>query len=453
MTAEGRKKLLKGGIVFLFLLAVFLRFYLCLKGTEHLTVRLCRPDTPTYLEPAAAMVRGEFCGTGRAPGFIVLAALLQYCFDDAFYILLPLVLTLISCLTLILIYCAGKTLGGKRTGIAAALLAAFNPTAIANAPMLLSDTFFAFFAALAFLGFCRFYKTRDARWFAGSVFAAALGALIRPINLPWIFPALVWLWLVPQIAWKQKAVLSLAGTAIFFAVLLPWMARNAAAGAGWCIDTNTGAMLHQNGAMILAESNHTSYEEEKQKIREQLEKTFQDKERFPDEKSREAWRMAELRKIVAAHPFIALRHHINFHHILLPDAPTFFELLGLTRSDRGTMNVLKKRGLFAAADHYFEGKWYLIHLLVPLLAAHGIVIAGCVFLLLWTLFDLRKRWNIWIWWGLFVEFYLFLPGAICAPRYQLPALPCAAVMAALWIVKSAVPWVKYRRRPIPLQPE
>ena len=40
----------------------------------------------------------------------------------------------------------------------------------------------------------------------------------------------------------------------YAAVLLPWMARNAAAGAPWCIDTNTGAMLHQNGAMIPAEA-------------------------------------------------------------------------------------------------------------------------------------------------------------------------------------------------------
>ena len=36
--------------------------------------RITRPDTPTYLEPAKALCAGEFSGTGRAPGYIWLAA-------------------------------------------------------------------------------------------------------------------------------------------------------------------------------------------------------------------------------------------------------------------------------------------------------------------------------------------------------------------------------------------
>ena len=141
--------------------------------------------------------------------------------------------------------------------------------------------------------------------------------------------------------------------------------------------------------------------------------------------------MQRLRQIIAAHPWIALKHHFNWHRILLPDAPTLFEITGMTKSDRGTMNILVKKGLIAAVDHYFEGRWYLPAALFPLLAVTGITYLGTLLYLLLSFIHFRRRWYMILLFLGFAEFYLFLPGAICAPRYQIPALPLMCGFAGM----------------------
>ncbi|MBE6385031.1 MAG: hypothetical protein E7048_05115 [Lentisphaerae bacterium] len=392
--------------------------------------RFIRPDTETYLGPARALLEGKFFGTGRAPGYILLAAAAQYISADSYHFLLALTGVILSTLTLPFIYGGAEELFGRKAGLIAASLFALNLTAIANAPMFLSDTFFAFFAGGQFFFFVRFYRRKKSSDFLFCILFAAIGTLIRPINLPWIAPALVLLWLFPKVSLQTKTLNTLGALFITAALLLPWMARNAAAGAPWCIDTNTGAMVHQNGAMILAEARGSSYEDEKNKIRQEYDTLFLDKEKFPDEKAREKWKMTRLRQIIADHPWIALKQHFNWHNILLPDAPTLFEICGLTKSDRGTMNVLVTKGLFAAVDHYFEGKLHLPLLLLPLLCVTGATYLGTLLLLLYALFRFRRRWYLWLLFLAFAEFYLFLPGPICAPRYQLPALPLMCAFAS-----------------------
>ena len=94
------------------------------------------------------------------------------------------------------------------------------------------------------------------------------------------------------------------------------------------------------------------------------------------------------------------------------------------------MNVLVTKGLFAAVDHYFEGKLHLVLLLLPLLCITTITYLGTLLLLLYALFHFRRRWYLWLLFLAFAEFYLFLPGPICAPRYQLPALPLMCTFAS-----------------------
>lgn len=406
-----------------------------------------RPDTATYLEPAKALLEGRFSGTGRAPGYSLLAASSMWISLKNHLSILALTGVLLSTLTILPVYGAGKTLFGRKAGLIAAALFAFNLTCAANAPMLLSDTLFGFFAACQFYFFILFYRSKKSSDFLLCILFAAAGTLIRPINLPWIAPALVLLWMRPQMPWQRKLSTSLCALLITSAILLPWMARNAASGAPWCIDTNTGAMVHQNGAMILAEAKGTNYEFEKEKIRKEYDTLFLDTRRFPDEKSREEWKMTRFRQIIAAHPWIALKQHFNWHRILLPDAPTFFEITGVTKSDRGTMNVLAKEGIFAAVDHYFEGRWYLPALLLPLLAVTGITYMGTLLFLFRCLFHFKRRWYMWLLFLAFAEFYLFLPGPICAPRYQIPALPLMCVFAAGTLIPAMrmIPFLRKRK--------
>ena len=404
--------------------------------------RFIRPDTPTYLDPARALLEGKFSGTGRAPGYTLLAAFSMLCAPGRDQLLLALAGVVLSTLTILPVFAAARELFNRSAALIGSALFAFNLTHLANAPMLLSDTFFGLFAALQFYFFTRFFRRKRSRDFLICIFFAAIGTLIRPINLPWIIPALFLLWMLKGIPVKQKIYSSLGAVFLTAALLVPWMARNAAAGAPWCIDTNTGAMVHQNGAMILAEANKSSYEAEKEKIRREYDTLFKDVRRFPDEKSREKWKMERFRQIITAHPWIALKQHFNWHRILLPDAPTFFEITGLTTSDRGTMNVLAKEGLFAAVNHYFDGRWYLPAALCPLLAVTGITYLGTLLFLAGTLFRIKRHWYFWLLFLAFAEFYLFLPGPICAPRYQIPALPVMCAFAGAWIFLS---WRKLMR--------
>ncbi len=414
--------------------------------------RFSRPDTPGYLGPALALAHdgayltspGGVPTAVRAPGFPVLAAAVDWLVGDAnFPNALALTLALISAATVIPVFLAGSAWGGRRVGLLAAGLFTLYPTAIGNAPMFLSDSWFGFVVAWQVWLLLRFRSSHRAGWFLGAMAAAALGALIRPINSAWWFPALFLLAVSPGVPWRRKLATAAAALAIWGVILLPWMGRNAALGEGWCIDANTGAMYHQNGAMLLAAVNGTEYEQEKQQILADLDRRFADRAQFPDGKSRTDYRMARFRELVSAHPVRWLSQHFQWR-ILLPDAPTLLETLGLTRSDRGTMNVMQRDGVWAAVRFYFDGKLYLPLLLLPLLLVAGATLAAAAAVVVNQLFHWRRDWFDLLLFLAVAEYYFFLPGPITAPRYQLPALPLLTVLAASGML-AGIHWYQERR--------
>lgn len=397
--------------------------------------RYLRPDSAFYMHAAQELAAGRhYPGSVRAPGFPAAAALLLKCTGEPLAV--PLFFAVAGGLAAVFVYGAGRAYAGRGAGLLAEALYACDLTSVVNAPMLLSDTFFGILTALQLWFFVLFWKNGRPLFFAVSLFTAALGALIRPINLVWFLPALVLLACKPGLSLRNKFVTGLAATLIFWAVLTPWMVRNARRGAGFCIDVNTGAMLHQNGAMLLAEVNKSDFEKEKAAILARLDRLFEDKKRFPDEKSRVDYRKRAYMRLIAAHPFIWLKQQFQWK-ILLPDAPTGFEILGLTKSDRGTMGILARDGLFAAIRHYFDGRLFLPLLFLPFLLVTAAVYAGCTFQLCRDLFRLKTGWGELLLFLAFSEYYLFLPGAITAPRYQIPALPLISILAAEGLLAGA----------------
>ncbi len=397
-----------------------------------------RPDSSGYLAPAKSLaVCGSYLESPggepsvlRAPGFPAVAAVCYFFSGADSAAVLCIVLTAIGVLAAVPVFIAGKTIHSDRTGLIAAALYSFNPTVMANRPMLLSDTLFGFFAALQLCFFLLFLKRRRIRDFVLTLAVAGAGALIRPINSVWFIPALFILAVLPEMGWKSKLKAGVAGVAVFFAVITPWQIRNAVNGAGFCIDVNTGAMYHQNGAMILAEVNGTDYETEKQRILAENEQLFTDRERFPDWKSREEYRIGKFKELLIRYPHIWIPQHFS-PYVLLPDIPTLCEVadLGGMTANRGTLNVLKTQGVVAAVKHYFHGKIYLPFVLIPLLIPVILTYAG-TFVMVLNGIKLR-RWIMLLTVLAFVEYYFFLPGAITVPRYQIPALPLMTVLAAL----------------------
>ena len=398
--------------------------------------RFERPDTAGYISEAGELATsGKITGTGRVPGFPVFASLfIDGDSGELRWRKLAVALALTGAATSVLVFLAGS-LKSLKVGAAAGLIHAWNLTAAANSPMLLSDTLFGFFAAVQFLLFMHL-RIKKRHWcFVPMVGAAAMGVLIRPINLLWIFPALALLILDfdGKLTWRRKLVYGAAGVLLFMLITFSWMFRNASLGAGFTPDTNTGAMHHQNGAMLMAQVNGTDFESEKARLIAEEESEFSDRERYPDEASREAWRLRRYREMVMAHPHIWLRQSATWR-IFIPDAPTFLELLGVTKSDRGTMGVMAKYGFFAGVRHYFGGNWLALVLtsvvMIPVLLLYACALARIVC----DICRIRERWYELVAFLAFAEYYLLLPGAITAPRYQIPALPVLCVLSALFMM-------------------
>ncbi len=394
------------------------------------TSRLLRPDSAGYLEPAKALAfSGTYPTTVRPPGYPLAAAAVFRCGGG--YTALAYSGTLMAVAAVVVTGVAAKTYSNDtRCGIIAALFMGFNVTLIANSPLLLSDTLFVLFVSLQLLFFVRFWKISHPADIFITVFIAATAALIRPINQFFLLPLLVLIFVHPHLSRRKKIISAAVSTVIFLAVITPWMYRNYNAGATFAIDTNTGAMRHQNGAMLMAELNGSDFESEKSRLLAE-EAALQ----FPDLRSKEKWRINEFRKMVLAHPWRYLRQHFNCH-ILLPDAPALLENFGITTANRGTMGVLKKSGLIAAVRHYFGADAFiLISILSPLLLITLLLYLCAAGKILYDVKNIRRHYGEVLIFLAFCEYYLFLPGAITAPRYQLPALPFLCTIGVCFLLK------------------
>lgn len=424
------------GVGILLMLVFLVRIGVGAFGLDEGFAYYSRPDTSGYLEPARALAAtGEFNisadssepMTGRPPGLSLLLAAVLGVFGENCGAVVA-VLCLLSAVTIIPVYLTGRLFGPPVVAVIAAALFGLNITAVGAAPLILSDTLYTFFVAWQLYFFTLFFSTKKLHWCFVSVAIAALSVLVRPIAVAWIIPAVFLVLIMPGMGWRPKLAGVLGSLLVFFAVITPWMYRNYSLGAGFTVDTNTGAMYHQNGAMLLAKINKTSYESEKRRILHELDIEFADKAKYPDTASRQQYRIRKFRDLVLAHPFQYFAMHFS-PYVLLPDAPAFLELLGIAKSDRGTLEVLKTRGVFAAADHYLGGNWTVILLLIPLLMLSLVTYLGALWQLIrWIV---RKKVFLFFFFLAFVEYFLFLPGPITVPRYQLPALPLMSVMAAL----------------------
>lgn len=406
-----------------------------------------RPDTPTYVLPALALLEdGRFLdapggaapATIRPPGYSLLLAAI-WAVTGRSWQAAVLAGCLIGALTAIAVFKAGERLGGLGVGAIAALLYSLNMTAIAAAPLVLSDTLFVFVAAWQFFFFVRFYRTERLLdlWF--SVGLAALACLVRPSNLPWIVPALFLILIFTRKSWRKRALGAAGALVVFALVLSPWMLRNRAVGAGFRLDTNMGnTLLYHNVPALLSKVTPDSAETWRSGFQRECEELFRaEPERFATPASQVEYKVERAKGFIRQHPWLYARLHIQ-PFILLPD-PALLELLGWTQGGRGTLNVFHTQGVVAAIRHYLGGQFGVLVPLLPLGVAIGLAYLGCAFQLLrWI--AARQVYLFFLFMG-FVPFYLVLPGPIVMPRYHLPALPLICVMAGL-----ALCWLWQRRQ-------
>ncbi len=427
------------------LLALLVRLLVAAPGLAGDEQRFWRPDTVTYVQPALALLEdgayreapgSEVRATLRPPGFSVLIAAI-YGVTGKSWRLLVVALCVIGALTCIPVFRSGVLYGGTWGGTVAGGLFALNMTAISASPLILSDTWYVFFAAWQCFYFLRFVRHERLVDLWLSVGAAAVSALIRPTGLMWLLPCLFLIAVFPRKSWRKRVIGGLVAVGIYVVVLSPWLVRNAVVGAGPVLDSNTGnTLLYHNVPQMLAVSTGESSETIRQRFVAEAEAEFAaDPGRYASVRERSAYQVARAKGYIAEDPLLYARLHVQ-PMVLLPDAPTLLELLGMTQTGRGTLDVLRRQGLMAAVRHYFGDKLWLLLPLLPLLAIVGVTYLGAgVQLLLW-----RREWYmLFVVLGL-VVYYLVLPGPVVMPRYQLPALPLMCVMAAMFLGRLRLAW-------------
>ena len=403
---------------------------------------LLRTDSHTYLEPARALIADHSYWTApgsgvpmtkRPPGCALVLAVLMCIFGDGTVIPAALLNCLASALTCFPVARCGHLLGGRRAGIGAALLFALNLTSLAQAPLILADSVLGLCCAWALYFVLRSWKTRTVPPFAAACVMLAAGAWFKPVNTPVLLGGMPVLALV-FFGFRRRTLYAFGTVALTFLIFLfPVMLRNYRCGAEFDMDSNRGEMYYHSGSAILGAATGENTGIIRDRLARETEAYLAEhRAEYPTVRAQNAYRTGRYLALIRQYPGAFLRTHLPQPAMLLPDLPTYLENRGLTRTGRGTLDVLRQKGVFAALDHYLDGRFRLVLEPLPFLVATALLYLGAVMLLLIWLRRWKNHWRMLIVFGLFGFFFLFVGGPVVMPRYQIPALPMLCAMAGVW---------------------
>jgi len=210
------------------------------------------------------------------------------------------------------------------------------------------------------------------------------------------------------------------------ALLVPYWVRNYRLCGDF--DGNSANIYFHNGSAVMAKVTGESSEIWRQKLLDKAAAEFAaDPEKYASLTAQNQWKKAQFVQMVKTYPAAAVITHLPNIFNLLPDVPSLLENNRITSSGRGTMAVLRQSGVWAAAQHYLNGRWYLLAGLLPLLIIYaGTLLLALVRLLIWLK---NWQWRYLLLFGVLVFYYIWAPGPVISPRYLLPALPMIIFMA------------------------
>lgn len=437
---EKRFRLILWGIM---LAALLVRILCALPALREGNACLLRTDSETYIKPALALLQdGEYWispGSGipmtrRPPGCALILAGLFVLFGQN-YRLISLLNCLASAAACYPAGLCGRLLGGRKAGYLAAGLLALNLTSLAHAPLLLADSLLGLFCAWAVYYVLKSLRKKSLPDFGLSCLFLTLGAWIKPVNVPILIGAMPLLALI-FFGFRRKTIYALGIVlAVYLILIFPVMLRNHRCGAEFDMDSNRGEMLFHSGAAILgAVTGENTGVIRERMARETYAYLDAHPELYPDQRARNAYCQKKYLELIRQYPGAFLRTHLPQWTMLLPDLPTFLENNRLTATGRGTLDVMRKDGVYAALKHYLDGRMYLILPVIPFVLIAGLLYLGSGMLLVIWLYHWKTKWRMLILFGIFAFFYLFAGGPVVMPRYQIPALPLLCAMAGTWFV-------------------
>ncbi|MBQ9336243.1 MAG: glycosyltransferase family 39 protein [Lentisphaeria bacterium] len=423
------------------LIAFFLRIVCALPALQEGGECLLRTDSHTYLMPARALIEDHVYWTApgsgvpmtkRPPGCALVLSVLLTIFGGH---LVPVSVLncLASALTCYPAGLCGRLLGGRRAGYWTAFLLALNLTSLAQAPLILADSVLGLCCAWALYFVLKSWRTRTFLPFAAACVLLAVGAWFKPVNTPVLLGGMPVLALI-FFGFRRRTLYAFGAVALTFLLFLfPVMLRNYRCGAEFDMDSNRGEMYYHSGSAILGAATGEDTGIIRDRLARETEKYLAEhRAEYPTTRAQNAYRTGLYLGLIRQYPGAFLRTHLPQPAMLLPDLPTYLENHRLTVTGRGTLDVLRKKGIFAALDHYLDGRFGLLWQPLPELAATGLMYLGAVMLLLIWLRRWKNYWRLLLVFGLFGFFFLFVGGPVVMPRYQIPALPMLCAMAGAW---------------------
>ncbi len=391
----------------------------------------------------------------RTPGYPVLLELAgtpEIRFGLTIVLLLQLVFEAVTTWLVMHWACRGW---GSRAGTVAGLLYALSPVSASASLRVLSETSFALLLTAGMVLATRALQTKEHRKLTWGVLLLIAACYFRPIGL---IPLCV-LGAALVVGWLGSRRSRQAGRALGLWACLtvlcigPWVVRNGLTHGYWGFSAIASVnLIKYEAPATLAQVGESAQEEAGQaesdtrdapQAGEQEEDPDGQAEAQPSEKNARRGPEAfwqELRRerseavgVLASHPFAwAWMHLRSSLATLLPGVTDAMEVAGWTAGQKGTLEVLNRRGLWAAVEHYFGGQLWLVALAGPfllLLAVKYLLALAACFGLLAGGIRLHRAWLV-----LSFLTMLFAGGPASTPRFRVPLEPMLCVGAGVGLV-------------------
>jgi 4-amino-4-deoxy-L-arabinose transferase-like glycosyltransferase len=339
-----------------------------------------------------------------------------------------------------LTYLLGKWAVSHRAGLAAAAFQAVAPVAIASSCRVLSDSVYAFLLTVALLLFVRHLRGKGhSRTLMACAAVLAVACYVRPVGL-----AMAALLLVLLLIRPHRLLRAGPFALVLVLALLPWVLRNVfeAGYVGFSSFAGDSAYAFSAPA-VLAEAENMSWDEakehlsgkERQRYRELVDERMESLRELGTIQGEMArWRSRRVRELMFSHPFTSARAHLTgCVGFFLPGGTDVLEVVGATYGGKNTLRVLRSKGPWAAAKHYFGGNTpaaMLAGVQMALLFAVKLALAVG-----WCVRQVRLRPSA-VGWVLFavVAVSALLPGVAATPRFRVPVAPVLSVAAGAGVV-------------------
>lgn len=326
-------------------------------------------------------------------------------------------------------------LGAKAALLAAGFQAA-SPLMIASSVRLLSDTFYAVLLGATLLAWLKASQTGRWKWGALAGLLLGLGAYTRPIAQ--VAAVVLGVGLLPG---RHRGRRVGAFAAAFLLAIAPWVARNAVvADYPGFSSYATDAMYYFALPAVSQRARRGTYHVQYDFLAHQQMVVFHEIKYGPGEEAspgdRARWRTefaaAAMKGQAADYAYL---HLTGMWGVFLPGATDVLEVAGVTRGQKGTLEVLRGQGFVAAVKHYFGSRTGALLGGMAMTALLGIKYLGVLLCLL--LRGLRRQpAEVWVL-GALVVVTIILPGPFGLPRYRIPIEGLLSVAAAAGLAAAS----------------